>query len=1113
MNAGWLGKRIPAKKAISLAVLFVFFAGFVMDAPAVVDVGEGPFGAKEAEGVGYAQVNIDTFTVPGHLGEIKYYAKNNPKKVVIHIQDAHCNRYAQRKIADLIAYINAEYGIRTINLEGGVGDYDLAIFTSITGEAIRTEVADYFLKKGELNGAEFFAVNNPDRAFLWGVEDKDLYLANLQVYRDSLRYKEEVDKYLDELSHIMNNLKMHIYTQELITVDMNYNSFKTKKMEFREYFEFLTDSASAHNVDIKKFKNLSLLKDAMDKEEAIDFDRANDERDILIGELKERISRADLRKIVSMTVDFKTKKITPKAFYIHLLSKAKRARIDTGRFPMMTSYLDYVSTFEEVDRFKIMGELDELEAAIKEDIFRNETQRDLNRLSRNSVITKNIFDIQLNKTDYNYYLNNKDSFAVRNYLAFIEEEAPKYRVTARPSRGIARMDDYREELSEFFEFSFMRDEVFLKNMKYERMPYGVEVAILMTGGFHTENLCDLFNQKNISYASIYPKFTIAKGYKSPYFEILAGETTSVQQVLRSALAQASMMQVASFLSTVMAEAVWGRTGLDSFNASVMLYALVARGNAVTFSYTDADDTPHTLDLNRAFNRPAAIGASEIVMTPENIIKELQQRQAAAMEVPAAEVRAPVELTPEERRAEAAARRTAHKRPGAVGAQVYSMSELTRRGYKSRDIDSRDVSAAVSLSRELLPRALEALRAARVKSRAEIESILSAMKSEEIELISSGVTTLDEAISELEGKLEAMKEKPELKSVEVRITDALADEDRAISEFDAGTGVLIIYLNTKGAEEFLADSKALAHLIREEYLEATPQGWDLSHRQVKHLEMIENGFNALTVLNVKELEMMEDAELGNIKEGHVSDPGGFFFRASQELKEMELTVAYKDSMHPVKDPTAIVMGMPVDQWADRTGEPTIDRKYQETVDNIASNRFQKKMGIAVKVYRYKSGDEATLNTALDTARKWDAFAEAAADPVGKPRIVILTDKTLEARAKEEEAKDDVAGMILHSNLAKGQFLRTDLFMQLGTVVAEIQRNPDEADPVLLKLAQDRLSFITGGNYTDIEGRQLGDLTWGDMLDLLRGEIIITIQKIDYGEITEWKRARMAVLRSL
>ena len=468
---------------------------------------------------------------------------------------------------------------------------------------------------------------------------------------------------------------------------------------------------------------------------------------------------------------------------------------------------------------------------------------------------------------------------------------------------------------------------------------------------------------------------------------------------------------------------------------------------------------------------------------------------------------------EEAAAEAAAKRVAHKRPGAVGAQAYDMDELAWRGYKSHNIDNRDVSAAASLSGKLLPNALGVLRAARVKSRAEIESILNAMKSEGIALISSGVTTLDEAIRELEGKLEVMKEKPELKSVEVRVTAALADEDRAISEFDAKTGVLKIYLNRKGAEEFLADSKALAHLIREEFLEATPQGWDLSHRQIKHLEMIENGFNALTVLNVKELEMMEDAELGKIKSGHVSDPGGFFFRASQELMEMELTVAYKDNMHPVKDPTALVMGMPADQWADSAGELTIDRKYQETVDNIAANRFKKKMGISVRVFRYKLGDEGLLNKALEGARKWDAFTVAAADPAGKPRIVILTDKTLEARAREEGAKDDVAGMILHNELAKGQFLRTDMFMQLGTVFAEIQRNPEEADPVLLKLAKDRLNFITGGNYTDPEGRQLRDLTWDDMLELLRGQIIITIQKIDYGEITEWKRARMAVLRSL
>ena len=178
------------RRAISKIVLITFFmSSVVVNANAAIDMGRLPYEIPptKPENFQFAHIDVETFTIPAHLGEINYSFKGESDRVVVHLQDAHCNSFAQYKISGIIDYMNNEYGINVINLEGGVGDYDLSVFTSISDGAIREEVADHFVKNGEINGAEFYAINNPDRVQLWGVEDRELYLKNLKIYRDSLK--------------------------------------------------------------------------------------------------------------------------------------------------------------------------------------------------------------------------------------------------------------------------------------------------------------------------------------------------------------------------------------------------------------------------------------------------------------------------------------------------------------------------------------------------------------------------------------------------------------------------------------------------------------------------------------------------------------------------------------------------------------------------------------------------------------------------------------------------------------------------------------------------------------------------------------------------------------
>ena len=478
-------------------------------------------------------------------------------------------------------YINKEYGVKSVNLEGGAKSYNLSPLTSITEAEIRQRVSDYFVKNGRVNGAEYFAINNPGKINLWGLEDTRLYVANLEIYRASLKYKREVDKLLGNLSYILTNLKIKIYNRELLEFDSKYIQYKAGNLEFKEYLSYILAKAKEKGLELEPRASLRLLEKALLEEPNIDFKKANIERDRFVDALKNKLSSRTLDELIAKTAQFKNGRVSQKDFYDFLIEKAKVVNVDAGSYPELKKYVDYVSTYKSVDKMKVMVEIAELESKLKDAMIENDTQRKLDLLSKNLALLKNVFNISLSKDDYKYFVSNKDSFDMRHYIAFIEKEAPRHNIVAKLEEGISDVDGYREDIAKFYEYSMKRDEAFLKNLKYERTSgkndASQEIAVMVTGGFHSENLAEHFRKNNIAYVSIMPNFRNNKGYKAPYMDLLAGQETQVERAIDAAL---SSMQIYDYL-TELGIAVDGERGLKRFELSVKIITALERGQVYT----------------------------------------------------------------------------------------------------------------------------------------------------------------------------------------------------------------------------------------------------------------------------------------------------------------------------------------------------------------------------------------------------------------------------------------------------------------------------------------------------------------------------------------------------
>jgi hypothetical protein len=572
-------KKRPLKVMVAIITLWSFLFNMVccdVTWAAKSTIGSTSLGPIGTGGPGsFKELKVETFNLPEYLGHIKDSCKGNAsKKLVIHIQDAHCNYAAQHKIADIIEYFNKEYGINTINLEGGKGEYDLSIFTRIQDKDIRENVADYFVKEGFVNGAEYFAINNPGKAQLWGVEDTELYLKNLDVYRESLKHKEKIEKYLKELSHVISNLKRHIYNAELLELDQKYAEYKMEKLEFKDYLTYLIQKANQKAIDIKTFTNIYLIHQSLRQEDDIDFKAANIERNSLIDEFEKMLSKNAIEELVQKTLEFKAEQISQKDYYAYLVKKANQMNFDLTKYSELQKYIVYIATYEAIDKTRVMEELAILESKLKESIFENDDQKTLDVLSKNLILTKNIFNISISREDYEYYKKNEKLFDIQNYTVFIDKKAPIYKIIAKLDNNINTMDRYRKDISDFYGYSFKRDTAFLSNIK------PAHATLLITGGFHTENLCELFKKEDISYISIMPNFKNNNGYESPYFNLLAGKECGLQKKLYPIMASVSSMQIASMLSNAIAPEVWGRANIDAFRAAVLVREQIAKGREI-----------------------------------------------------------------------------------------------------------------------------------------------------------------------------------------------------------------------------------------------------------------------------------------------------------------------------------------------------------------------------------------------------------------------------------------------------------------------------------------------------------------------------------------------------
>ncbi|MBF0216591.1 MAG: hypothetical protein HQL30_06305 [Candidatus Omnitrophica bacterium] len=461
-------------------------------------------------------------------------------KLVIAIKDAHCNIRAQEQISKILLYLNDNYGLKTVNMEGAKGEFDLSVFTSEKEIKVREKVMRYFMEKGTLTGAEFTQGIYPERFYLWGIEDPGLYGKNLEAYKNAARDVSSLNLILSRLEFLTDVLKARLFNGALLEIDKNSVINREEDRDFKDIIGFYIESCDRSGIDLSPYGEVKTLKRVIEAEKNINFKTARMEGDKVLDLFKKRASNDLIRRFTSVYAAMKNGDVSEEAFYGFLIERAPALGIDIKTYPELMKYLAYLRAYCSINKTVLYSELGEIEKTLREKAFENADERELFGYLDDLTSFKKFSRFSLNREEYDRYKSGDLPETLSKIKSFIAKYIPEGNDLATPEV----LWEIDRNIRSFYERSFERDEKFAENIRFDpaariggvNMP---EAAVIVTGGFHESNLFRIFEKKGISCISLTPKFVSDKDMPNPYFALLSGKGTELDSFMGKVMADPS----------------------------------------------------------------------------------------------------------------------------------------------------------------------------------------------------------------------------------------------------------------------------------------------------------------------------------------------------------------------------------------------------------------------------------------------------------------------------------------------------------------------------------------------------------------------------------------------
>ncbi len=438
------------------------------------------------------KLNPEFLKLPTKFGEVveSYSGKGS----VIVIQDAHAIPDAQRNIANIIKYLQQEYGVGAVALEGASGDLDPQIFRSFPDKKLLRQVMKGYMDAGEIAGGTAAAVFDETKTQYYGVEDWAIYEEGLGLYLQSIEKESAIHAQLSKLKEQLSKEKESIYPQALLEVDRKVESFYENAAQLTDLIKVLgavraPESGSELEAVWKEVSKAESPKSG------------GTSKDIEVRELTAQVEKVlksprAVKVFNTRKQEWMTGEISAEAFALHLKEFADQSGLNLEMSSDLLGMVRDQQTLKGLEGTKLFRDLEIYIREIKE------------RLTRRQQTDVSISAINFEKSAIQALDERTESLRMLTKLSKLELSREEWKkLSGRlifetfSALGL-KQDDFIFHLA-FYLNAEERDQIFFDNLKAPVS--GLRPTVIVAGGFHAEGITSRLKEAGMGYALVMPK--------------------------------------------------------------------------------------------------------------------------------------------------------------------------------------------------------------------------------------------------------------------------------------------------------------------------------------------------------------------------------------------------------------------------------------------------------------------------------------------------------------------------------------------------------------------------------------------------------------------------------
>jgi hypothetical protein len=522
------------RKAIALLTCAVFTASNMQSADCSIAISQTIPAEQQVIIPNVSTPIAGELVLPGDLGRLdgRYVGKEFGGVTVIHIQDAHSSIEAQKKIAAILNYVAEQYGEMDIFLEGVMTDIRPNRLAYFNEARLNDAMVERMLKGSLIGGVELFLWQAAKQQGLvpqtYGIENKEWYRENIKLFGSIQAQKNLSENYLRGLK------------ERLLTSGSTVMRPALKKF-FREYviYEDTSEDMMRHVATLEQWAGDVLRIDLRDAEsqmdwpqlmrltrlkaleKKIDAGKAGLEAEALMHWIrKEQIGDSGLMAILEEIKAGRRKAVEPRNVLERFYAAAKSKGFVFKSYEHLSRMLGGMVLESELDATSLFKEIESLTGKILDRLAETNQEKQVVKIFGKYLKLRKLLNLEVIRSEYEEIATDRQGFQPGTLM----KEAGG---TTGPTE--AQAEALYEEALSFYKIALRREESMYSRMTDVLRQSHKKVAVLVTGGFHSEGLRQRMREGRLSYAQVMPKITDLSA-QNDYMKLMTADRAERSQV-------------------------------------------------------------------------------------------------------------------------------------------------------------------------------------------------------------------------------------------------------------------------------------------------------------------------------------------------------------------------------------------------------------------------------------------------------------------------------------------------------------------------------------------------------------------------------------------------------